>query len=96
MVCPDVKATTASNYSESRTVGTAWVASKPGGRKDGNEYCSPEIGLPSVKLFWEGELLGADLVPVWGRPQSGGKKRLNALPEQPGYGFWHPGKVSQR
>jgi len=44
----------------------------------------------------EGEMLSADLVPVWGRPQSGGKKRLNALPEQPGYGFWHPGRDSQR
>ena len=28
-------------------VGTVCVASKPGGRKDGNEYCSPEIGLSS-------------------------------------------------
>jgi len=42
MVCPGVKATTACNYLESCTVGTVWVASKLGGRKEGNEYCSPE------------------------------------------------------
>lgn len=52
MVCPDVEATTAYNYSERCTVGTAWVASKLGGQKEGNEYCSPEIGSP-LKLSRE-------------------------------------------
>ena len=95
MVCPDVEATTACSYPESCTVGTVWVASKPGGRKDGNEYCSPEIGSLCEAVVEE-ELFSADLVLERGRTKSGRKKRPNALPEQPGYGFWHPGKVSQR
>jgi hypothetical protein len=36
------------------TVGTVWVASKATGQKEENEYCSPEIEVPSETV--EGEI----------------------------------------
>jgi hypothetical protein len=50
MVCLNVNATAALSYSERIEVGTVCVASKPGGLKDGNEYCSLEMGS-SLKLL---------------------------------------------
>lgn len=52
MFCWDINAAAASNISK---VGTVCAASKCGGQKDGNEYCSPEIGLPSEAV--EGDIV---------------------------------------
>jgi hypothetical protein len=57
-------------------VGTVCAASKLGGQKDGNEYCSPEIG--SLLKLLKRISRSADPFPAWGRPKFYGKKRSNA------------------
>ncbi|MFD1363318.1 hypothetical protein ACFQ4A_17040 [Lentibacillus salinarum] len=53
-------------FTQRNKVGAVCVASKFGGQKDGNEYCSPEISSPSEAA--EGISHSADLFLEWGRP----------------------------
>ena len=91
MFCWEVKVAAA--YGTSHKVGTVCAASKLGGQKDGNEYCSPVIRLPSeaVEGVWWAptRFLHGEAEVLW-------EETTTCTIGAAGVWFWHLRKVSQR